>query len=117
MSTYLVAYVISNFKTINSTTEQNILIEVSARPEAIDSNDADFALEESKLILEFFIDYFNVDFPLTKLSELQYINKSNKVYLFFNYSIFKAQIAIPDFNSEAMENWGLGIYKIIYEPD
>ena len=87
MSTYLVAYVISNFETIKDNSTKNISVEVSARPEAIKSHSGDFALEETIKIIDFFSDYFNETYPLEKLT----------------------QIAIPDFNSGAMENWGLSI--------
>jgi len=68
MSTYLVAYVISNFDSIKGNSSNNISIEVSARPEAIQSNTGDFALEETIKIIDFFIEYFNVSYPLPKLS-------------------------------------------------
>jgi aminopeptidase N len=46
MSTYLIAFVVSNFKTISTkSTKQNILVEVAARPNAIDAGEGDFALE------------------------------------------------------------------------
>ena len=91
MSTYLVAYTISNFETIKGTSSKNISIEVSTRPEAIKNHSGDFALEETIKIIDFFIDYFNETYPLDKLT----------------------QIAIPDFNSGAMENWGLSINLFI----
>ena len=46
MSTYLVAFVISKFKSISKNSpKHNILIEVSARPSAIDNGEAEYALE------------------------------------------------------------------------
>ncbi len=68
MSTYLVAYVISNFESINDTTSKNIAVEVSARPDAISNGEGAFALNETMFIIDFFIDYFNVTYPLPKIS-------------------------------------------------
>jgi hypothetical protein len=46
MSTYLVAFVVSNYKTISKQSDvQNVKIEVAARPNAIDDGEGDFALK------------------------------------------------------------------------
>ena len=46
MSTYLIAFVISNFITISKRTPiYNINVEVAARPNAIDDKEGEFALE------------------------------------------------------------------------
>ena len=46
MSTYLIAFVISNFKTISKKTPINgINVEIAARVNAIDENEGDYALE------------------------------------------------------------------------
>ena len=46
MSTYLIAFVISNFKVISKRTPiNNIKVEVAARPNAIDDKEGDYALE------------------------------------------------------------------------
>ncbi len=70
MSTYLVAYVICDFDTISNKTQKNILVEASARPEAIASGSAKFALEEAIHIIDFYENYFNVSYPLPKSSTL-----------------------------------------------
>ena len=71
MSTYLVAYVISNFESINVLSQPNdIFVEVSARPEAIRNAEGDYALEQTKEIIEFFNEYFGVKYPLNKMSKL-----------------------------------------------
>ena len=68
MSTYLVAFVVSDFKSIfKNSPKNNVLIEVAARPEAIDNREGQFALEEAANIIDFFSDYFN---PLKKSSDL-----------------------------------------------
>jgi adipocyte-derived leucine aminopeptidase len=74
MSTYLIAYVISNFDSINKTSpNKTVLIEVAARPEAIKGGEGDFALEEAMIIIDFFADYFGIDYPLPKLSKRYFI--------------------------------------------
>lgn len=69
MSTYLVAFVIAEFKTISKITDKNIVVEVAARPEAIDRGEGDFGLEEAAKILDYYVDYFNVSYPLPKSSK------------------------------------------------
>ena len=69
MSTYLVAFVISDFKLINDISPKSgVLVEVAARPEAIDNGDGDYALGEAMEIIDFFADYFDVPYPLKKSS-------------------------------------------------
>ena len=46
MPTYLVAFVISNFKVISKMSpKHNILIEVAAKPSSINDGEGDYALE------------------------------------------------------------------------
>ncbi len=71
MSSYLVGFVISNFKTlIGHSPERGVRTEIAARPEAIDAGEADLALNESMKIIDFFTDYFNMSYPLEKISKL-----------------------------------------------
>jgi len=70
MSSYLVAFIVSNNKIINTTSSRDVLIEVSAKPESIDNNDGDFALGEAAEIIDFFSEYFDIDYPLKKSSIL-----------------------------------------------
>ena len=69
MSTYLVAFVISNFDTIKNESATNVTVEVSARPDPIANGGGDFALNEAIKIIDFFSDYFNLSYPLPKLSK------------------------------------------------
>ncbi|XP_026094663.1 aminopeptidase N-like [Carassius auratus] len=88
MSTYLLAFIISDFGFI----EQNIdklQIRIFARQEAISAGQGDYALNVTGPILKFFEEYYNVPYPLPKSD----------------------QIALPDFNAGAMENWGLITYR------
>lgn len=57
-----------------------------------------FALEVATRAIDFFATYFDIDYPLKKLD----------------------MIAIPDFSSGAMENWGLVTYRtkyMLYDPE
>lgn len=75
MSTYLVAFVISNFEKISKYSPvNNVLIEVAGRPEAISSNEGEFALNEAAEIIDFFSSYFGIKYPLTKSSNLRVLN-------------------------------------------
>lgn len=70
MSTYLVAYVISEFKTIKKKSKKyNIEVEVAARPEAVENGDCDYALEQSAKIIDYFSDYFGINYPISKSSK------------------------------------------------
>ena len=69
MSTYLVAFVVSNYKSIKAnSTRHRIEVEVAARPSAIENNEGDYALKEAGMILDYFSDYFQVGYPLPKSS-------------------------------------------------
>lgn len=86
MSTYLVAFIISDFIQKNVTTN-NFTYRIYARPSAIDK--IDLALNDSAKLLNNLSAYFEIPFSLPKMD----------------------QIAIPDFHSGAMENWGLITYR------
>lgn len=90
MSTYLVAFVVSNYKTISATSKGGVLVEVAGRPEAIDAGDGQFALEEALTYIDFLTEYFNVSFPLKKLSKpkIIYIVYKKLIWLLI-YKFFK----------------------------
>ncbi|XP_018019808.1 puromycin-sensitive aminopeptidase-like protein, partial [Hyalella azteca] len=95
MSTYLVAFVVSDFSHINSTANKNTLFRVWARQEAIDQ--AEYAKAIGPDVTTYFEDYFSIPFPLPK----------------------QDMIALPDFSAGAMENWGLITYRetaLLYDP-
>uniref|UniRef100_K7FTH5 Aminopeptidase n=1 Tax=Pelodiscus sinensis TaxID=13735 RepID=K7FTH5_PELSI len=87
MSTYLVAYIVCDFKSVQTTTSSGIKVSIYASPDKW--NQAHYALEAAVKLLEFYEKYFNISFPLPKLD----------------------LVAIPDFQSGAMENWGLITYR------
>lgn len=84
MSTYLVALVISDFASLKSATE---VYGVWARPNAIDTGS--YALSVMEGLVKFYEDTLHFKYPLQKLD----------------------MVALPDFVSGAMENWGLLTYK------
>ncbi|XP_033973835.1 endoplasmic reticulum aminopeptidase 1b [Trematomus bernacchii] len=96
MSTYLVAYIVSDFLSVSKTTQHGVKISVYAVPEKIDQTA--FALDAAVKLLDFYDDYFDIPYPLPK----------------------QDLAAIPDFQSGAMENWGLTTYRetgLLFDPD
>ncbi|XP_048382848.1 endoplasmic reticulum aminopeptidase 1b [Stegostoma tigrinum] len=87
MSTYLVAFIVADFKSVSKETKHGVNISVYSVPEKI--NQTSFALDAAVRLLEFYEDYFNISYPLPK----------------------QDLAAIPDFQSGAMENWGLTTYR------
>ncbi|KAH8232362.1 hypothetical protein KR032_004785 [Drosophila birchii] len=87
MSTYLVAYSINDFSHKLSTLPNGTIFRTWARPNAIDQ--CDFAAEFGPKVLQYYEELFGIKFPLPKID----------------------QIAIPDFEAGAMENWGLVTYR------
>jgi aminopeptidase N len=69
MSSYLVAFAVCNFKMVQThSVKYKILVDVFARPEAIENGDGFYALQEATNLIEFFSDYFQVLYPLKKSS-------------------------------------------------
>ncbi len=72
MSSYLVAFVVSNYKKISKISAKSVLVNVLARPNAIDDKDGDFALDDASKVIDFFDTYFNVSYPLKKSSNFYF---------------------------------------------
>ncbi|KAJ9573939.1 hypothetical protein L9F63_008681, partial [Diploptera punctata] len=88
MSSYLVAFVVSDFTRVNLTDEENNrTYSVWTQPELID--DANFALNISVQLINSMVEFTDFDFEFHKMD----------------------QAAIPDFSAGAMENWGLVTYR------
>ncbi|KAM4602814.1 aminopeptidase Ey-like [Polymixia lowei] len=97
MSTYLLAFIVSNFTYILSTQDSDVEVRIWARTKAIEDGQGDYALSVTGPILKFYEHYYNATYPLAKSD----------------------QIALPDFNAGAMENWGLVTYRetaLLYDP-
>ncbi|XP_035494571.1 endoplasmic reticulum aminopeptidase 2 [Scophthalmus maximus] len=95
MSTYLVAFVISDFRSVTATTSSGVQVSVYAAPEKMPQTH--YALEVAVKMLDFYEEFFNIRYPLPK----------------------QDLIAIPDFQSGAMENWGLTTYRetsLLFDP-
>jgi len=87
MSTYLLAFVQGDVGFKEATTKSGTQIRAFATPDNVKFTD--FALNTAVKCLEFYEEYFAIPFPLAKSD----------------------MIALPDFASGAMENWGLVTYR------
>jgi aminopeptidase N len=87
MSTYLLAFTYGDLGYKEAVTEDGVVVRTYATPEQVELTS--FGLDVAVRALEFFTDYFGVPYPLKKLDML----------------------ALPDFSSGAMENWGLVTYR------
>ncbi len=95
MSVYLVAFVIGEMGYKEATTKDGVTIRTYATPDNVQFTD--FALDVAVKCLEFYNDYFDIPYPLPKCD----------------------MIALPDFASGAMENWGCITYRehcMLYDP-
>lgn len=95
MSTYLVCFVVCDFKNLTDTTVFGTQIRVFATPDRIEQ--ANYSLLVMKKTMERYQELFKVKFPLPK----------------------NDMIAIPNFVSGAMEHWGLITYRevnMLYDP-
>uniref|UniRef100_A0A671E867 Aminopeptidase n=1 Tax=Rhinolophus ferrumequinum TaxID=59479 RepID=A0A671E867_RHIFE len=97
MSTYLLAYIVSEFTSVEQKAPNDVLIRIWARPSATAAGHGMYALNKTGPILSFFAQHYNTAYPLEKSD----------------------QIGLPDFNAGAMENWGLVTYRensLLFDP-
>lgn len=87
MSSYLLAFVIGDLEYLQATTKDGVVVRTYATPQNVELTK--FALEVGVKCLEFYNDYFDIPYPLQKCD----------------------MIALPDFASGAMENWGCVTYR------
>jgi aminopeptidase N len=88
MSTYLLAWVVGELQKKSGETKSGVEVNVwstLAHPQ----ESLEFALDIGVRSIDFFDEYFDVPYPLTKCDH----------------------VALPDFSSGAMENWGLITYR------
>ena len=82
MSTYLLAFVYGDLGFKEATTKSGITVRTYATRDNVELTD--FALETAVRCIDYYEDYFGINYPLVKCD----------------------LIALPDFASGAMENWG-----------
>ncbi|KAL6422387.1 hypothetical protein ACFW04_010611 [Cataglyphis niger] len=87
MSTYLVAVVVGEFDYIEDKSSDGVLVRVYVPKSK--KEQGQFALEVATKVLPYYKTYFGIAYPLPKID----------------------LIAIADFSSGAMENWGLVTYR------
>jgi aminopeptidase N len=90
MSTYLLAFVMGEMHCVERKTKDGIEVRSWASV-AQPARHLDYSANEAVKVLEFFTDYFGTPYPLKKCD----------------------QVALPDFDAGAMENWGLITYREI----
>ena len=88
MSSYLLAFVIGELHKKTAHTKSGVEVNVWATP-AQNENTLDFALDIATRSIDFYDEYFGAKYPLPKSDH----------------------VALPDFSSGAMENWGLITYR------
>lgn len=87
MSTYLLAFVTGEMGHLEAKTKRGTVVRTYATPDKVKLTQ--FALDCAVKTLEFYEDYFDIPYPLDKCD----------------------MIALPDFASGAMENWGCITYR------
>ncbi|XP_066576726.1 glutamyl aminopeptidase [Amia ocellicauda] len=87
MSTYLVCFAVHQFTFLEKFSDRGVPLRIYVQPEQ--KHTAEYAANVTKIIFDAFEKYFNVIYSLPKLDK----------------------IAIPDFGTGAMENWGLITYR------
>ncbi|KAM4625669.1 glutamyl aminopeptidase [Polymixia lowei] len=87
MSTYLVCFAVHQFDFVERKSSRGIPLKIYAQKSQIHT--AEYAANTTKVIFDYFEEYFNMTYSISKLDK----------------------IAIPDFGTGAMENWGLITYR------
>lgn len=89
MSTYLLAFIVGDFEYVEKKSKRGVIVRVHTIPGK--KHQAHFALDVTVHVLDFYEEYFDIPYPLNTLD----------------------MIAIPDFSSLAMENWGAITFREI----
>ncbi len=87
MSSYLLAFVFGELKYLEAKTKHGVLVRTYATPDNV--KHTKFSLDVAVKTLEFYNEYFDTPYPLEKCDF----------------------VALPDFASGAMENWGLITFR------
>ena len=91
MSSYLLAFVAGDLQGVTAKTKNGTLVGVYST-KAHPLSNLDFSLDIAVRSIEFYEDYYGVKYPIPQ----------------------SLHIALPDFSSGAMENWGLVTYREVY---
>lgn len=95
MSTYLVCFAVHQFHPIKMTSKRGVPLTVYVQPEQ--KHTGEYAANITQIVFDYYEEYFAMNYALPKLD----------------------MIAIPDFGTGAMENWGLITYRetnLLYDP-
>ena len=87
MSTYLLAFIVGDLKYLEAKTKNDVRVRTYATSDKLVYSK--FALECATKTLDFYDEYFNIPYPLTKCD----------------------LIGLPDFAAGAMENWGCVTFR------
>ncbi len=87
MSTYLLAFVYGELGYKEATSKRGVVVRAYATPDNV--KHLDYAVDYGAKCLDFYEEYFDIPYPLAKCD----------------------MVALPDFSSGAMENWGLITYR------
>ena len=88
MQTYLLAFIVSDFTFIQNN-DKVLRHRVFAKKQSIAAGEGDIALDFSENVLRKMEQHFGIKYSLSKMD----------------------QVAVPDFDAGAMENWGLVTYR------
>jgi aminopeptidase N len=95
MSTYLLAFAFGNLEYLEAKTKSGVAVRTYATPDNVQHTE--FALDVAVKCLDFYNEYFDIPYPLEKCDF----------------------IALPDFASGAMENWGCITFReqaLLFDP-
>ncbi|XP_037365446.1 glutamyl aminopeptidase [Talpa occidentalis] len=96
MSTYLVCFAVHQFVPVKRTSKSGKPLTIYVQKQQMHT--AEYAANITQSVFDYFEDYFGMEYALPKLDK----------------------IAIPDFGTGAMENWGLITYRetnLLYDPE
>ena len=91
MSSYLLAFAAGELQGITAKTKNGTLVGIYST-KAHPLKNLEFSLDVAVRVIEFYEDYYGVRYPIPQ----------------------SLHIALPDFSSGAMENWGLVTYREVY---
>ena len=94
MSTYLLAIIVADYRSINISESNQLKYEVIARQAAIDAGQGVYALTTGEQLVIQMNQHTNID------------------YFSMHPQIKMTHAAVPDFSAGAMENWGLITYRL-----